>query len=198
MGKPVFSAHIIWHSPSHSPTWELETEHPGFTSPIAAALFANNYTTPAPTLLQLNKGKILLTLTTNQVLHLPGDGRVLLSTEAPPTDATADPRTRSGLAGICVRLWRLTPPEDADDLIVATDTDYREIRGATPDAMSQSGLDGRWRPSSYDIRGPHGHVAVTVELDPSGEIVTAHVEQDEVLIEGAGQHSATITLIPRA
>jgi hypothetical protein len=199
MAKPVFSAHVVWHNRHHSPVWEIETEHPGFTSAVAAALFANGVFHPGPRCLDVTTGRLSLLLTTEETLELFGDGRVRVATEPPAGGLPRgeDPRTRPGLAGIVVRLWQLPTTANTSGVVIASDADYIEVPVAV-NAIAEAGLEGRWRPASYEVRGPAGHVTVTIELDPVGEQIIAHVEDEVVSDENAGHETATIALIAKA
>src|SRR4051794_5468334 len=102
MTNPRYKARVLWHCPDYD-RWELETEHGGFETPIAAARFANRIDTGPEALIILG-----------------GRATVLLGN-----------RTEVHLTAGAVRLWRLLGERtDAD---VAHDDDYEEVGGAAAD-----------------------------------------------------------------
>jgi hypothetical protein len=198
MARPIFTLRLAWESERHSPSWELQTEHPGFSNWIAPALFANRATSPYLTSLELAAGNATLTLDTGAAIHVGGDGRVLLTPATQRKVAAGElvgPRSLPGLARIQLSAWRL-PQDESDELAIATCDAYQELRGATIAHLSDAGLDGRWRPRSFEILGPDGHVPVTLELDESGQFLVARIE-DEPLAESV-EDTAAISLIPKA
>jgi hypothetical protein len=155
MPRDVFSVRIVWECSKHSPLWELQTEHPGFANPMAAALFAHGYTAPHPHLLKLKRGVLTVVLNTGASLRLGGDGSVLLGSATADLvrSGGGDPRATPGLAGIQVTAWHVDL--DPEDLIVATCDSYVRFPGS-PEDLSEIGLDGRWWPLAMGSVGPMG------------------------------------------
>jgi hypothetical protein len=52
---------VLWMA-EHAPGWEIETAHPGFASPIEAALFANGFDGLSPARLELQRGTVRIHL----------------------------------------------------------------------------------------------------------------------------------------
>ena len=189
MAQPNFSVRIIWESDRHFPVWEIQTEHPGFTNWMAPALFAHGCTAPHPVVLRVAAGVVTLVLNTGAELQLAGDGGVLLTKSVGARSDAADPRASPGLAGITLGVWQLDPADP--DLEVAVCESYREHAGVTPAALSRAGLDGMWRPQSYEVFGPTGHVPVVVEVHDAGT-VSVRLERDYLLDSEAETTRATV------
>ncbi|HEY0714069.1 MAG TPA: hypothetical protein VGF45_15420 [Polyangia bacterium] len=180
MGERAFSVRIAWESDTRSPDWELQTDHPGFANWLSAALFANQATSPSPVALHLQKGRLLLALDTGHTLVLAGDGGVRLTqrTLQQIGAGDVDPRSVPGCAGVTVTAWRL--PSLGDEPFVADCTSYRQVDDPRPASLSHLGLDGSWRPSSFEVLGPEGHVPVTLQYDETGNRMIATVERTEL------------------
>jgi hypothetical protein len=190
--RPNYFVRIVWESDRHFPDWELQTEHPGFMNWMAPALFAHGCTTPHPRLLTVAAGVVTLVLDTGAELQLAGDGAVLVAKLARAGQRADDPRTTPGFAGIRLSLWQLDPAQREQDLAVCEA--YREHVGANPADFSRAGLDGTWRPQSYEVIGPDGHVPVVVEVRQTG-IVSVRVERHHV---DDGADGTTHTSVTRA
>lgn len=194
MPKPIFTLRLVWESEQHSPTWELQTAHPGFSNWMAPALFANRATSPHLTRLDLADGHATLTLDSGAAIELAGDGTVILAPATQrgvSTGVMLDPRSLPGFAGIHLSAWRL--PDDEGALVIATCDAYRLLPRATPAILTDAGLDGHWLARSFEVLGPDGHIPIALELDESGQFLSARIE-DEQLPE-SGDPTAAISLI---
>lgn len=195
MANPSFTLRLAWENDRHSPDWELQTEHPGFSNWMAPALFVHRAASPWPATLELAAGRATLILDTGAGIQLLGDGIVSLSpATAREVDAgrMPDPRSLPGLANIRLSAWHFDG--DGAELVLAACDAYQEVRHATPAHLSEAGLDGRWRPGSFEVLGPHGHVPVTVELDDSGQRLTVRVENQQ-LSDPPEEDTAAVSII---
>jgi len=135
--RPFFTAIIRWRGPD--PAIEIETRHPGFSTPEEAALFANVILPESPLGLRLASGGAL-------ELLLP-DGRYL------------------ALADGDVIVWRIpTRALHATDFVVANDNDFEPHPFSTY-RPPRSAL-GDYEQAQYAVLDPNGTpIDVLVEWD---------------------------------
>ena len=202
MTSSAYSVRIGWHSDLLSPRWELQTEHAGFQNWIEPALFANGFTEPHPWLLRLTKRRLTLALTTGGSLVLAENtaARTALPRVHRRGLGVRDPRETPGLGHIQFSAWYVNDDDylqiDQDDELVVTCSAYRELREATPAALSLLGLGGIWWPQSYQVIGPEGHIPVTIDADESGEVITV-MRDDEDSFEGDAETAAVAFIMKR-
>jgi hypothetical protein len=151
---------IAWSSEEHTPGWELQTEHRGFANWLTPALFAHGATVPAPRFLHVSGSRAELELNTGDMLEI---GRHQLSFP--------------GLTDVELTIWQLGL--DVSDHPTAACDAYQKVLLSSSRPLASLHLDGEWRPTSYDVRGPEGRVPLLIECDDSGAILTVALDSSE-------------------
>jgi hypothetical protein len=176
-----FSVHLLWHTRDGDTDWELETEHHGFSNPIAAALFAEGVSDPA----------IAFVLTDGRGGHLhTSDGRRIALTEESPDFAAAPPTPLGIVRG---RAWRQKTSDDSRALVTTDDFDEKPLG----DLLCEKPGRTEWVLVARDVRGAAGSVDVTLTFDRTGEFLEAEIE-DDAEVPASPDEIAAIALIPRA
>ena len=157
---PTFTAVVRWRGPD--PTIEIETRHPGFSTPEDAALFANAFAPDAPLGIRLPRN--------NWLLLLMPDGNYVRS------------------LGTDITVWAFpSGASNGDDLAVANDNDFEPHPFANfgfpssafgdYDQAQYAVLDQEGAPVDVVVDfDEHDHLRVTVERDATPEDVRAFLQ----------------------
>jgi hypothetical protein len=201
---------VLWMA-EHAPGWELETTHPGFASPIEAALFANGFEDHSPAQLEVHRGAVRIDLW-SAFSPSPGDqsdraertarlaNGIALSWSADdhPSRDGEGIRAQPAIAGLTLSVWRLRQHAEAvvDGIELVGDADFEIQPHVAPRDLAAHGLDGTWLPHGYDVMGPEGHVEVVIDFDELTGNLTVEVSdrnpRDLETVDPA------LTIVPKA
>lgn len=168
--RPGYTLSMRWQA-SADPAWEIETVHPGFTSPEEAALFAFGLTNPGAESLHLERGVLRLGLTSGELARIDDQDVLVYHLTA-----------------------RLEDPRQAED------ADFSRVAISLRSLSDRLALDGELVFLHQRITGPEQEpVEVSVELRQGGrlEVAVGPVGQDRSRSRARPVRSIPVSAVPR-